>query len=204
LVELIHGGVHAVGVRIFERIRGAGDGLGNGWHLVWLEHSEDMVVESSITWTTDPDAEAWDFLGTEVDENGVEAIVAAGSAGFSEANCPERKGGIIKDNQDLLVGDFEIFCEIADSFAAEVHESLGLHECATTDLGGFGVPLGLKGKIRHGTARQLISDKKADVVACVSVLRAGIAEASHEPKCIGILHGTGVISSPRSLRPSSL
>jgi hypothetical protein len=86
LVELIHGGIHAVGVRKFERIGGAGDGFGNGWHLVVLKHSENMVVQGGVAGTADPDAEARDFFGAEVDENGVEAIVAAGGAGFAEAD----------------------------------------------------------------------------------------------------------------------
>ena len=204
LVELIQGGIHAVGVRKFERIGGAGDGFGNGWHLVVLKHSENMVVQGGVAGTADPDAEAWDFFGAEVDENGVEAIVAAGGAGFTEADRAEREGGVIEDDQDLLAGDFIIFGEIADGFAAEVHEGLWLHERAAADFGGFGIPLGLKGKICHRPARQLISDKKADVVARVPVLGPGIAEAGHEPECGGILHRTGVISSPRSPQPSSL
>jgi hypothetical protein len=117
-----------------------------------------MVVQGGVAGTADADAEAWDFFGAEVDENGVEAIVAAGGAGFAEADRPERERGVIEDDHDLLTGDFVIFGEIADGFAAEVHESLGLHEGAAADFGGFGIPLGLKGEIRHGAAGQLVGD----------------------------------------------
>ncbi len=143
-VKLVHGGVETVELKAVYGLEGTVDGLGEDGALGGKEFAEYMLDHETAIGGADADAETWDI--TDVIEDGLHAIVAAGRAAGTDADASEGKGGVIEDGQDTRRRDFVEMGDGGDGLATEVHEAGGLAEDDSAGGGDGGVPFRLDAK----------------------------------------------------------
>ena len=130
------------------------------------------------------EAEAGELVGTEVFDDGFQAIVAAGGAGGAEANGAEGEGEIVAGDESLFEGDFVEVDDLADGATDFVVETGGFDEEGVAYFGDLSVEffVGLPGEAQGFGVE--VEGEEAEVVAGEVVLRAGVAEGEDE-----VFHG---------------
>ena len=69
-----------MGIRIFDGIRGAGDSLLESGRLRWIKFPEHVIMEASLIGSPDSNAQSWNRLAAEMDQDRLQSIVTPGSS----------------------------------------------------------------------------------------------------------------------------
>jgi len=152
-----------------------------------------MIVKGAAIRLTDAHAEAGNGFSAQVDKDGLQSVMAARTSGFPKTKSPKRQRNVVKDDDHFIGWDLVIPGKIANSFAAQVHESLWLYDRAATDFGGIRVPFRLKRKRCGCTAGNFVRNKKPDIVPGACVFLSWVSQAGHETKCCRFFHAEQVL-----------
>ena len=133
---------------------------------------------------TDTDLHPGEVLASQLLDDGLDAVVAAGGAVLAQAQLAGLQGDVVKEDDDPGGGDLEEGGELQDAPAGEVHIGLGLEQ---EELAGGGIDLGVEALELQlvDLDTQLFGDAvdgpEAGVVAGLLIFPAGIAQADDEP-----------------------
>ena len=123
-----------------------------------------------------------------MDQDRLETIVPARASRGSQPQFAEAKGSVVQNDKNLRVVDPVVTGIIADGFAAQIHESLWLHQQASTAQRNLGIPLRLKVKFHCEPAGKFVDDQKTRIVARAEILTARVPEADDKTKDGCMLH----------------
>jgi hypothetical protein len=188
LVVLIHCGFDAVGAGFFRCISCPEDRCIRKGPFLHRKLGENEFVERNLARFADSDPETGDCFRAEMDEDGLQAVVAAAASRAADPEISDRERRVIADHEEFVRFDFVETGEVPGGLPAQIHERLRAHERTAAAARDRGIPLGLKLKIGCTPAGQLGNDFEADVVARTDIAFPRVAEPDNEPENWRMFH----------------
>ena len=132
----------------------------------------------------DPDADPREGVGSQHLDDVLQTVVPAGGTLGADAKRADGQRDVVRENQNMLRGDFIEAGSLSDRLTGEIHIGLGLHQqdllpadaalcrqCPEADAADADVVLLRKGIRRH----------KACVVPGPLIAKAGVSQENHKP-----------------------
>ena len=157
-----------------------------GLFLLGGEGGQDPVgqVELGVGLGADADLDPGEVLGTNLSDDGLDAVVTTGGAVGPDAQAAGDQGDIVKHDDDSLGRDVEVGGKLQDAAAGQIHEGLGLeqHQLAAVPGGLTVQALELHAvDLAAEGIGQNVDGTEASVVTGLFIFTAGIAQADNEP-----------------------
>jgi hypothetical protein len=180
MVLTIHGGKHRVGGAL-------DDGLQRG-QLLGAKFAQHMAHHAFASRTTvgggDADLEARELIAAEGGNEGADAVVARCGAAGAETQASEREIDIVVNHERLHGRGLVKMTDGLGGTTAVVHEGERFEQMAAVELRHEAGPALFLAESGSQASRDFVQHHKSNVVTCVAVGFAGIAEADNEARSV--------------------